>query len=113
MKKVYIAFKIESDGSVVPHDHPVFTGDTAYDLQQEEEVQVCEKLNVREFTGVGQLISAVNDYNRDHAKSADVLSGKDGVIEVGDVYVIERITFDTPSTVAKSKKKIVAKSKSK
>lgn len=64
MKKVTIAFEVE-DGKLTPHDHPVFTGDKAYDLNQEQEVQVNKDLDVREFNGAHEVMTALNDYFRE------------------------------------------------
>jgi hypothetical protein len=106
MKHSYVVFKIDSDGSIVPHDHPVFSGDVAYDLGQEQEVQVCDELNVREFNGTNEVIAAVHDYNREHAK-------QDDYTPVGSFFVMERYTFGNLATASKSKKKVVSKSKGK
>lgn len=81
MKKVFIAFAIEG-GKLVPHKHPVFTGDVAHDLQAEQSVQVCPELNVREFTSPGEAIGAVQDYIRE-TPSAEA---------PGDFVLLERYT---------------------
>ena len=103
MKRVFIAFQILKDGSIVPHDHPVFTGDVAYDLGAEQDVQVCDGLNVREFNGANELLTAVNDYNTQHPRQ-----DKDNpYIPFGNFFIVERYTLnDRPiaTQVAKTKR---------
>jgi hypothetical protein len=65
MRKVFIVFEIEK-GVLTPHDHPVFTGAIAYDLQQEQQIFVHPDFNVREFTSEAEVHSAIIDYMREH-----------------------------------------------
>jgi len=99
MKTNIIVFKLK-DWKLIPHDHPVFSGDVAHDLGQEQEVQVCDTLNVREFNSRGEVITAINDYNRETANP----------VECEDFYLLERICIHVPAS-AKAKAKKVSKSK--
>jgi len=110
MKTTLIAFKLvnevvdESTGEtwpvLKPHDHPVFTGDVAFDLLQEESILLCETLNVREFNSKGEAIQAINDYNREEANP----------VEMEDFFLLERICIHTPAK-QKAKAKKISKSK--
>lgn len=60
----YIVYKIEG-GALVPHDHPVFTGDVAYDLPGSAQgVPVDEASGCREFVNVNEAYAALIDYVR-------------------------------------------------
>jgi len=102
MKRVFIVFAIDG-GKLVPHQHPVFCGDCAFDLGGEQEVQVCDHLNVREFTGVSEILTAIGDYNRQ--------CSPDDFIGVGEFFVFERFTFSAPVGVKGKVKKTSSKSK--
>lgn len=65
MRKVFVAFKIEG-GKLVAHDHPVLTGEIAYDLGQEQELFVHPDHGVREFTSESEAYAAIADYMREH-----------------------------------------------
>jgi len=79
MKITYIAYAVGKDGSLSLHKHPVFTGDCAYDLGGEQQVQECAALKVREFTGEGEAIAAITDYARQHP-SEDVVNPESFVL---------------------------------
>jgi len=103
MKKVYIAFEVKSDGGLYPHKHPVFTGDVAHDLQAEQSVQVCDELNVREFTSPGEAVAAVTDYVRETP----------GAEAPGNFVLLERYTGNgsaKPKTKPKKSKQNLSKS---
>lgn len=68
MKRVFIVFAFHKDGTLHLHDHPVFTGEIAYDLGGEQDVQECQDLKVREFSGPGEVAAALADYARQHPK---------------------------------------------
>lgn len=90
------------EGKLVPHSHPVFTGDVAYDLRQEEQVEVVD--NLRSFPGgVGEVLRALNDYKREHPKAEQE--------PVGTFYVIEVFSDSETPIIAKAKAKAKPKSK--
>ncbi|HEU5291680.1 MAG TPA: hypothetical protein VFU05_13615 [Cyclobacteriaceae bacterium] len=103
MKRVFIAYAVGKDGSLSLHKHPVFTGDCAYDLGGEQKVQECQVLKVREFTGPGECLAALQDYARQHPK--------DEFEEIGSFVLLERFSFTTPARVNGAKSKEKAKSK--
>jgi len=90
MKRTFIAYAVGKDGSLSLHKHPVFTGDCAYDLGGEQQVQECGALKVREFTGVGEAMAALGDYTRQH--SADEQQ------DPGAFVLLERFTGLPPVT---------------
>lgn len=63
MKKVFIVIDALTFDL---HQHPVFTGEIAYDLGQQEQINVHSELGVREFTTEGEIMSAITDYMREH-----------------------------------------------
>lgn len=71
MRKVFIVFEIE-DGVLTPHDHPVFTGEIAYDLQQQQQLFVHPDFNVREFSSENEVHTAIIDYMREHQSEGNV-----------------------------------------
>lgn len=111
IKRTFIAFMIvneivdESTGEkwpvLKPHDHPVFTGAVAYDLGDEQEIQIDEVLNVREFLSQGEAIAAINDYYRECPAAERV--------EVGQFYMIEQITASNSNASGRISKKVSTK----
>lgn len=104
MKRVYIAFKLTDDNGLVVHDHPVFAGDIAYDLNQQADIQMSATHGVREFLGPGEAIAAVNDYMREH--------DAEDRVSVEPFFMVELIEMAVP-VVAKRKAKTQIKSKNK
>jgi hypothetical protein len=113
IKKTFIAFMMvnevvdESTGEMwpvlKPHDHPVFKGDVAYDLGEEQEISIDEKLNVREFASEGEAITAVQDYYREVAN--EISRGeKVEVVQVEKFYLMQQITMSDTRIVNRSKK---------
>jgi len=102
LKRTFIAFMIvneivdESTGEtwpvLKPHDHPVFTGKVAYDLGAEQNIQVDEVLDVREFVSEGECLAAINDYYREDPNP----------VSVGAFYLVSQMTSELV-TVAKNK----------
>lgn len=93
MRKVFIVFEIE-DGVLTPHDHPVFTGEIAYDLMQEQQIFVNPEFNVREFTSESEVHAAVIDYMREHV-------GDDNErVPVSPFVILPVTSFDIPNVRA-------------
>ena len=99
MRKVFIAFKIE-DGQLVEHDHPVFTGEVAYDLTQEQELFLNPTHEVREFTTEAECFTAINDYMREH-----VGEGLERVA-VDPFILIPVMTVDVPAARGKKARSV-------
>lgn len=99
MRKTFIAFEIE-DGALVPHDHPVFTGEIAYDLNQEQEITVNPEHGVREFTSENEAMAAIIDYMREH-----VGEGNERV-EVTPFILLPVMSFDVPIARAPKAKSV-------
>lgn len=96
-KTTFVAFEVE-DGALTPHDHPVFMGDIAYDLGDEQEVQMNESLGVREFTSPGDLNTAIVDYMREHEPKADR-------VPVSPFIVLAVIEAAIPVQVSRARKR--------
>ena len=93
-----------------PHDHPVFKGEVAYDLSDDQDISIDEQLNVREFASEGEAITAINDYYREVANEKS--RGDDGeVVQVGSFYLVQQITMSDSRVVRGSKKISTKKSK--
>jgi hypothetical protein len=64
IKQSFIVFKYEA-GALMPHDHPVFAGEVAYDLPgAQQEIPIDSEFDIREFTSVNEVSQAINDYMR-------------------------------------------------
>lgn len=60
----FIVWKYDQ-GNFVPHTHPVFAGQIAYDLPgSQQEIPIDEEFNVRAFTSSNEVAQAINDYMR-------------------------------------------------
>lgn len=72
MSRHFIVYKVR-DEKMVLHDHPVFTGDVAYDLPSKgQDIAVDPELDVRLFSNEGEVITAVMDYIREETEPAEV-----------------------------------------
>lgn len=120
LKRTFIAFMIvnevvdESTGEkwpvLKPHDHPVFTGEVAYDLADDQEIQIDTDLNVREFSSPGEALTAVNDYYRE--VPGEISRGGDIELkQVGVFYLLEQFTANDNRVIRSSKKVSTKKGK--
>lgn len=89
MRKIFIVFEIE-DGVLTPHDHPVFTGEIAYDLGQEQQIFIHPEFNVREFSSEQEIYTAIGDYMREHTE------GKSDRIAIGSFVILLVCSVDLP-----------------
>jgi hypothetical protein len=64
ISQAFIVFKHEN-GTMIPHDHPVFAGQVAYDLPNgQQQIPIDSEYNVRSFTSVNEVYAAISDYMR-------------------------------------------------
>jgi len=64
ISQAFIVFK-HDNGQFVPHDHPVFAGQVAYDLPNaQQQIPIDPEYNVRSFTSVNEVYAAISDYMR-------------------------------------------------
>jgi len=67
ISQAFIVFKHEN-GQFVPHDHPVFAGQVAYDLPNaQQQIPIDPEYNCRAFTSVNEVYAAISDYMRQAA----------------------------------------------
>jgi len=99
MKRCYIVLAFVA-GKFELHKHPVFTGEVAFDLQVQEEIQVCPELGVREFKSVGEIVQAIRDYMRE--------TPADEQKKIGEFVPVEHFEVSAIA-VAGKKSKIVNK----
>lgn len=65
--QAFIVYKY-SEGAFVPHDHPVFAGQVAYDLPNaQQQIPIDQDANVRAFTSINEVYAAIGDYMRQAA----------------------------------------------
>ena len=89
----YLVYKIV-DGSLVPHDHPVFTGDVAYDIPNRgQEIPTDEETNLRAFHSVNEILTAVNDYVREETTDP---------VLIGSFVIVEK--YSVSQTIVKTSK---------
>ena len=81
----YLAYAIV-DGSLIPHPHPIFTGDVAYDIPNRgQEIPLDEDTNQRSFNSVNEVLTAVNDYCREHSQDP---------VEFGSFVIVEKYSVN-------------------
>jgi hypothetical protein len=67
ISQAFIVFKHEN-GQFVPHDHPVFADQVAYDLPNaQQQIAIDPEYNCRAFTSPNEVYSAITDYMRQAA----------------------------------------------
>lgn len=67
ISQAFIVYKY-SEGAFVPHDHPVFAGQVAYDLPNgQQQIPIDSESNCRAFTSVNEVYAAIADYMRQAA----------------------------------------------
>jgi hypothetical protein len=93
----YIVYKIDA-GNLIPHNHPVFTGDVAFDIpNRAQEIQVDEETNQRSFNSTTEILTAINDYCREETNDQ---------IEIGSFIIVEKFSVNQNiQKVSKSKTK--------
>lgn len=61
------------DGKLLPHDHPVFTGNVFYDKPNRgQDITIDDEHQVRTFTSESEVITAVNDYVREDQDQEEI-----------------------------------------
>lgn len=62
-----------SEGKLVPHDHPVFTGNVFYDKPNRgQDITIDDEHQVRTFTSESEVITALNDYIREDQDQEEI-----------------------------------------